>query len=244
MSFISVIVEKRNGKLVLEQELISIKRIATPIRKEGGAKSVITLNESIYNGRGSENLVLEEYTVTGSIDDITSLSPLLFSANVLTRNGNKPSDNYNKLGFSTERIVGPIMSENSGSKFMYYEDNTSLPVEFVVSDTITAINNQLIVFNTSLNAVKQISVDYTALEDDKVLEVTDNLTINLYNAEIISNFGKSFGSYLIIKNGLTTVTRIEAAAGETIDGSSFIEITQPLASVTLQVSENGKWIII
>ena len=39
--------------------------------------------------------------------------------------------------------AGNVAAEGSGSKFMYHENNGSLPIEFVVSDSPSAIVSQV-----------------------------------------------------------------------------------------------------
>jgi len=71
------------------------------------------------------------------------LSYDLFNATVITREGRTPSTGYNDLIFPLNRVVGNVAAEGSGSKFMYHENNGSLPIEFVVSDSPSAIVSQV-----------------------------------------------------------------------------------------------------
>ena len=144
MGLISVTTESRNGKPLSSSDLISVNKIALPIREVGG-KALITLNESILSGRGSENLVLAEYLVTESLATVVASDYSLFTATVLTRGGKVPSAGFSILGFDIDRIVGPILENGAGSKFMYHEDNASLPVEFVVSEAPSVILAQTVI---------------------------------------------------------------------------------------------------
>lgn len=144
MGLIAVTTETRNGKPFSSSDLISVNNIALPIREVGG-KTLITLNESILSGRGSENLVLAEYLVTESLANVVESDYSLFTATVLTRGGKIPSAGFSVLGFYIGRILGPILENGSGSKFMYHEDNASLPVEFVVSQAPSVIIAQTVI---------------------------------------------------------------------------------------------------
>lgn len=138
MSLITVTREERNGKVSTGTDLIQTDKIALPIREIGG-KGYISVIESPLTGRGSENLFIANYLVTENLDAIVALSSDLFKATVVTRDGNTPSAGFTSLVFVADKIMGPIQTEGSGSKFLYHEDNATYPVEFIVSEAPSAI---------------------------------------------------------------------------------------------------------
>lgn len=142
MALIELTSEERNGKAYAKTILLNTDTIAVPIREVGG-KSYIGVNESILSGRPSENLDIVFYLVTEDLATVVGLSYDLFSATVITRDGRTPSTGYNDLIFRLDRVVGNIAAEGSGSKFMYHEDNGTLPVEFVVSQAPSVIISQV-----------------------------------------------------------------------------------------------------
>jgi hypothetical protein len=142
MALIQLTSEQRNGKAYAKTILLNTDTIAAPIREVGG-KSYIGINESIISGRPSEILDIVFYLVTEDLATVVGLSYDLFRATVVTREGRAPSIGYTDLIFPLNRVVGNVAAEGSGSKFMYHENNGSLPIEFVVSDSPSAIVSQV-----------------------------------------------------------------------------------------------------
>lgn len=138
MSLINVTREQRNGKASVSDDLIQTDKIALPIREIGG-KAYISVVESPLTGRGSENLVISDYLVGESLDTVVAQSASLFKATVTSRDGRTPISGYDVLGFVSEKIMGPIMTEGSGSRFLYHEDNATHPAIFIVSEAPAAI---------------------------------------------------------------------------------------------------------
>jgi hypothetical protein len=143
MALIELTSEERNGKAYAKTILLNTDTIAVPIREVGG-KSYIGVNESIVSGRPSENLDIVYYLVTEDIATVVALSYDLFGATVITRDGRTPSTGYNDLIFRLDRVVGNIAAEGTGSKFMYHEDNGTVPIEFVVAEAPSAIISQVV----------------------------------------------------------------------------------------------------
>jgi hypothetical protein len=143
MALIRLNSETRNGKPFIKEILVNTEKISVPVREVGG-KAVIGVNELILENRGTEKIDIVEYVVTESLDYVIQNSSYkLFKATVLTRESRVPSTGFTVLGFSIDRVVGNILEDGRGSKFLYHEDNTSLSVEFVVEEILTTIMAQL-----------------------------------------------------------------------------------------------------
>jgi len=142
MALIELTSEERNGKAYAKTILLNTDTIAVPIREVGG-KSYIGVNESIVSGRPYGNLDIVYYLVTEDLATVVALSYDLFSATVITRDGRTPSTGYNDLIFRLDRVVGNIAAEGTGSKFMYHEDNGTVPIEFMVAEAPSAIISQV-----------------------------------------------------------------------------------------------------
>ncbi len=146
MGLIKVTQIERNGVTIASEDmLIDTEDLNRPIVENSSNKAVVYLQESIMEGRQSEANNSVQYILDETLAAVHALSTNLFPATVLTRNGNAPVVGAVLLGFTTHRIVGSIREDTTsgGSRFFYHEDGDNLPVEYVVSETVAAIEASL-----------------------------------------------------------------------------------------------------
>lgn len=166
MALIELTAEQRNGVPFAKTILVNTDTIAVPIREVGG-KSYIGVNENILDGRPSERIDIVYYLVTEDLATVVASSYALFSGTVTTRDGRTPSSGYDILIFRLDRVVGNVIAEGSGSKFLYHEDNGSEPVEFVVAETPSFIISQVTPPVTSqLIKIKTFSLNADDIENN------------------------------------------------------------------------------
>lgn len=196
MSLINVTRKERNGVASVSDDLITTDKIAYAIREIAG-EAYISVIESPLTGRGSENIVVANYLVAESVATICATTASLFTATVVTRDDRTPSTGYTALGFVAEKIMGPIMTEGTGAKFLYHEDNASNPVVYIVSETPadiiaqtgTGVSGNVYTENGTLTGKRTVQGDgyaFGILNADKIT-LGATTQINLNSSEINFN---------------------------------------------------------
>jgi hypothetical protein len=214
MALIELTAEQRNGVAFAKTILVNTDTIAVPVREIGG-KSYIGVNENILDGRQSERIDIVYYLVTEDLATIVGLSYSLFRATVTTRDGRTPSSGYTDMIFRLDRVVGNIIAEGSGSKFLYHEDNGSEPVTFVVSQAPSAIVSQ-----TTIPAIPPVDnvLRYKALltqsgTDAPVATVLEDTLGDIYGLPPALSYN-AVGTYDITLTGAFTVNKTFILTGE------------------------------
>jgi hypothetical protein len=102
----------------------------------------------------------------------------------------------------------------------------------------TSPNSGLEVNTSMAVAIKTVNVDYTATSSDNVILATTGLTVSLPTASGIT------GRVYTIKNiSSSSVIRIEAKAGELIDGNTFVNLNTANEYIKI-ISDGSNWYII
>lgn len=208
MALIELTAEQRNGVPFAKTILVNTDTIAVPIREVGG-KSYIGVNESILDGRPSERIDIVYYLVTESLSTVVGLSYALFRATVTTRDGRTPATGYTDLIFRLDRVVGNVIAEGSGSKFLYHEDNGSDPVTFIVSQAPSAIVSQVVpipptpVENPILKKTFNLNATDISTNLPMMLEldITDDCLITsvIFDFNVNGGAGIDYGGFGVIK---------------------------------------------
>lgn len=139
MNLIKVTSKQRNGKAFAKDLLIDLNRITEPAFENSSNETVITLNETpslkdVVN-QGSNNV---QYILNETLAAFVALSPAnMFIGNVLKREGRKPV--ISQSVFFDRKIVGRIVEDPLGTKFLYQEKGGTTPIEYIISETIAAI---------------------------------------------------------------------------------------------------------
>ena len=135
---------ERNGVAIAsELMLIDTRAINRQMVQNTLSKTVLSVQESIMEGRQSEANNSVQYIVDEDLATVAGLSVEMFVATVVTMDGRPPVSGSSSLGFVASRVVGGIREDGSGSKFFYHEDGVSVPVEYVVSEDINTIEASL-----------------------------------------------------------------------------------------------------
>lgn len=143
MSLIKVTANERNGKAYAKDVLINLNSIAQPVIANNGGKAIVVLDESSklqsQVSRGNDNV---QYILDEDIPAFVALaSTEMFVGTVFTREGRDPV--VGSQVFIIENIVGLIKDHPKGVEFLYEEEGGSIPVEYVLTETIADIDTAL-----------------------------------------------------------------------------------------------------
>lgn len=140
MSLVKVTSKQRSGKPFAKDLLVDLSRITVPVFENISNDSVIVLNENfgLQNtvNQGNNNV---QYIIDEDLATFIGLKTTeIFSGTVVERDGKSPV--VTDMAFIASRIVGKIEEDPSGSKFLYEEQGGVTPIEYIVSETVSAIN--------------------------------------------------------------------------------------------------------
>ena len=147
MSLIKLTVEKRRGVDYSSSPLnvlVDTADIDRPIVPEKGG-SLVYIDESIKTNKKEKNVNSVEYIVSESPADIAALSDDLFLADVRFIGANKRlvKEGNETQCFPIHKVVGPIIEEKETSKFLVYEGESPVPVEYSVFQNVEQIQSTL-----------------------------------------------------------------------------------------------------
>jgi len=139
MSLVKVTSKERNGKPYAKDMLVDINRITDPVIENSGADSIINLGETpnlhkhVNQGNNINQYIIDEDLLT-----FTALkSKEMFIGSVVSREDRVPV--ALTMTFIVKNVVGKIVEHPSGSEFLYEEEGGSVPVKYILSETIAAI---------------------------------------------------------------------------------------------------------
>ncbi len=139
MSLIKLTALQREGRTFAKDMLIDISDISRPMIENISNNSVVYLQEGMppYDNYNESNGEVQ-YIFTETLAVLTALANKeMFTGTVVFVDGRSPIENT--LTFVLADIVGAIVEDPSGSKFLYKEGVNVSPVEYVVSQTIAQI---------------------------------------------------------------------------------------------------------
>ena len=140
MSLVKVTSNTRNGTAYANDMLVNLSRITEPVIENISNETIISLRETpnLQNHVNQGNNKVE-YILDETLAAFTALKTTeMFPATVVSRDGKIPVET--NVTFIIENIVGLILEDPAGSKFLYEEEGGLVPIEYIVSNTITAIN--------------------------------------------------------------------------------------------------------
>ncbi len=131
----------RDEKPFSKEVIVDITSIAEPVTENISGNTILFLSETPRsNIDTSINKV--KYVVSEDLLTFISLSSEdIFLGNILFRDNKKPL--FNKAGFFIDNIVGKIEADSLGSRFLYKEEGSTLPVEYVISEDIPTISSAI-----------------------------------------------------------------------------------------------------
>lgn len=143
MSLVKVTSKLRNGKAFAKDVLIDLSRITEPVFENVDNNCVITLNETPrLHGHVNQGINNVQYIIQETLVQFIALKTTeIFLGTVEKRDGKTPV--VTTSSFITDNIVGKIEEDSLGSKFLYEEQGGVVPVEYIVSQTISDINTAL-----------------------------------------------------------------------------------------------------
>jgi len=143
MSLIKLTTNQRNGKAYAKEVLINLDNIAQPVIENSSNEVIVVLDESTsLRGKVSQGSNNVQYIFDEDIAAFVALAPAeIFIGTVISRDERNPV--VTSQAFIVSNIVGLIKETPSGSEFLYDEDGGSVPVKYVVSETIADIDTAL-----------------------------------------------------------------------------------------------------
>lgn len=139
MSLVKLSAKTRNGKPYVKDILIDLKKVAEPIFENIANDCIVSLVDTpeFFNNvnRGNNKV---QYVVDETLVQIAALEETeMFIGTVLSRDG-RPSLNSSMI-FIVSKVNSLIAKDTLGSKFLYQEEGSLTPIEYIVSQTPTQI---------------------------------------------------------------------------------------------------------
>ena len=246
MSLVKLTAKTRNGKSYTKDILIDLKKVAEPIFENISNDCIISLVDTpdIFNHVNKGNNKVQ-YVVEETLAQVVALEETeMFIGTVLSRDS-RSSVNSSMI-FILSKINGLITEDVLGSRFLYQEEGSLSPIEYVVAETptqiITAtalpidgtiIGNSVFVSaegkTVANGAVRESLTNHfsnineavtAALSGDTIYVYggTHTVTANLYKEGVIWHF---LGEPTISANpGVTLFTNVGVTANLTIKGDA------------------------
>jgi len=139
MSLVKVTANLRNGKAYAKDMLINLERITEPVIENLGGEAIVSLSETpqLQNGVNQGNNKVQ-YVLDESLAVFTALANKeMFTGTVVLRDSRTPV--VSSQTFIVKNVVGKIVEDTLGCKFLYEEEGGLVPVEYILSETIAAI---------------------------------------------------------------------------------------------------------
>jgi len=213
MSLIKVTSKQRNGKAYAKDILIDLEKVAEPIIENVSNDCIISLVETpdVFNGTNKGNNKVQ-YIVDETLTDIVALSNTeMFIGTIVKRDG-RNAVNSSSI-FILKKVNGLIAEDALGSRFLYQEEGSLVPVEYIVSETptqietatalpidVTIIGNSLFVSaqgkTVADGAVRESLTNHFSLLSEAVTAAQSGDTIYVYGGTY-TNTGNLY------KNGVT-----------------------------------------
>ncbi len=202
MSLVKVFAITRDGKPFAKDIIIDLTSIAEPAFENISGNTTVSLSESSKNVVGLfTNKV--KYVLLENLATFVSLSlNSMFIGTVLSRKGNNPL--LPVAAFFIDNVLGKIEADSLGSRFLYEEDGSSVPVEYVISEDVSEISTSIESGSSgstsfdwnrpvkSLPSIGQIIGGITlneGLENAYFAFISASLSLNNFNlAEVGDNF--------------------------------------------------------
>ena len=206
MSLVKLSAKTRNGKPYVKDVLIDLKKVAEPIFENISNDCIISLVDTpeLFNGvnRGNNKV---QYVVDETLAQIVVLEETeMFIGTVLSRDG-RASLNTSMI-FIVSKVNSLIAEDTLGSKFLYQEEGSLTPIEYIVSETPTQIMTAITEIYPGIEGLHDtLVIGKETLGEDIIVTEADAVVFEegLFNVRVIPDvLNDNYTQKLQPKNGL------------------------------------------